>query len=229
MPGIFYVVAVPIGNLQDITLRALSILKEVDLVLSEDTRETSKLLKSYEIENKQLSYRDQNHPKIVESILNALKDGLNIALVSDAGTPLISDPGFKLIEELHKHNIKIRPIPGASSITAALSVGGVPTDKFSYLGFLPKTTSKRKELLTTFGDMDATLIILESPYRTKNLIEEIEQFLGNRVITIARELTKLHEEVITDYVYNVRSDIDKLTLKGEIIILVAKDGYELSK
>ena len=147
--SVLYVVATPIGNMKDITLRALEVLKSVDLVISEDTRETSKLFKQYGIDKPQISYRDQNHLKVLPVILETLSSKKSVALVSDSGTPLISDPGFKLVKAVREKNFKIEPIPGPSALIAALSASGLPTDKFAFLGFLPKGANQRKKLIKT--------------------------------------------------------------------------------
>lgn len=222
--GKLYVLSGPIGNLADITLRALDTLKSVDFIVSEDTRETSKLLNKYQIEKSQLSYRDQNHNKVVESIVALLKDGKDLALVSDSGTPTISDPGFKLVEQIRSQQIQIVPIPGPTAVISALSVSGLPTDKFTFLGFLPKNKSSRKKVLIAYGALDATLVLYESPFRIKKLLQEIKETLGNRVVCIARELTKIHEEVITGTVEELLAK--KIMEKGEFTVLVAKESYK---
>jgi 16S rRNA (cytidine1402-2'-O)-methyltransferase len=221
--GSLYVVATPIGNLSDITLRALEVLKSVNLILSEDTRETKKILDKFEISASQRSYRDQNHIHIINDIINLLEDGKNIALVSDSGTPVISDPGFKLVEDLSGKGFNILSVPGPSAVVAALSISGLPTDKFSFLGFLPKKPTHRAEILKTYGILESTLIIYESPYRVKKLLVEIKATLGNRRVCIVRELTKMYEEIVRgDVEYLINSNIKE---KGEFVVLVAKEGY----
>ncbi|OGC38982.1 16S rRNA (cytidine(1402)-2'-O)-methyltransferase, partial [candidate division WWE3 bacterium RBG_13_37_7] len=194
--GQLYIVATPIGNLNDTTFRAIEVLKNVDLILSEDTRETLKVLRHFNMEKPQLSYRDQNHNKILPEIISLLENGKNLALVSDSGTPLISDPGFKLVRELLSKGFKVESIPGPSALISALVVSGLPTDKFAFLGFLPKGLSQQKTILETYGKLDATLIVYESPYRIKKLLETLHAVLGNRQVCIANELTKLHEKLI---------------------------------
>jgi len=220
--GILYVVATPIGNLSDVTLRALEVLKSSDAILSEDTRETKKLLDKYNINAFQISYRDQNHKQVISKILELLEKGKNLVLVSDSGTPLISDPGFKLVGAVRAKNGKVVPIPGASSITAALSAAGLPTDKFIFLGFLPKKAAAEK-MLKLYGELDTTLVIFESPFRVRKLLGSIRLVLGNRYIGICRELTKIHEEVLTGSVSELLEK--KFNEKGEFVVLVAKDGY----
>ena len=180
--GTLYIIATPIGNLADITLRALEVLKNVSVILSEDTRETDKMLKRYEMNKKQISYRDQNHESIFPYILNELEKGNDIAIVTDSGTPLISDPGFKLVRELIGKNMNVVSIPGPSAVTASLVVSGLPTDKFSFLGFLPKSEGQIARILNDYGKLDSTLIIYESPFGVKKLLNIIKNTLGNRKI-----------------------------------------------
>ena len=221
--GSLFVVATPIGNLKDVTQRAVEVLKSVDMVLSEDTRETKKLLDAYKLTTNQISYRDQNHQKMLPKILSFLETGYNLALVSDSGTPLISDPGFKLVQEVASKGFEVISIPGPSAVIAALSISGLPTDKFTFLGFLPKGSAQRKRLISEYGGMDATLIIYESPYRLEKLVREIIDALGNRYIVICGELTKVHERCIRGFA----EDIVDMTgsQKGEFVVLVAKEGY----
>ncbi len=222
-PGTLFVVATPIGNLSDITLRALDVLKDVEYILSEDTRETSKILNKFDIQKQQISYRDENHSKVYGQILELLESGNNCALVSDSGTPLISDPGFKLVQELRNKNIKIVTIPGPNAAVAALSISGIPTDKFTFLGFLPKKASHIEKILNEFGAHDTTLVVYESPYRVKKLLIQINDVLGDRIVSLCRELTKVHEEVITDKVSNIIKN--GFTEKGEFVVLIAKKGF----
>lgn len=221
--GSLYIVATPIGNLKDITLRAVKILKSVDLVLSENTSETQKLLNEFKINTPQAAYREDNRAQKIDEIITWLKEGQNLALVSDSGTPLISDPGFKLVEEIRENNIKVIPVPGPSALLAGLSASGLPTDKFTFVGFLPRSKNKRMEILKKFGDLDATLIIYESPYRVLALLEQIKKSLGNRYVCVAKELTKIHEEFIYGYVDDLLKE--KIKTKGEFVVMVAKEGY----
>jgi 16S rRNA (cytidine1402-2'-O)-methyltransferase len=223
--GTLYIVSGPIGNLSDITYRAIKTLAEVDLVLSEDTRETEKLLKHYEISVPQISYRDQNHERIFSSILDLLNSGKSAALVSDSGTPLISDPGFKLVRELLNKGIKVTTVPGPSAVVAALSISGLPTDKFTFVGFLPKKENQRKEILRIYGSLETTLVIYESPFRVRKLLEEIEEVLGNRTVFIAKDLTKMYENVINAKIQDLLSDPSLIKEKGEFVVLIAKEGY----
>lgn len=225
--GILYIVATPIGNMSDITLRALEILRGVNLIISEDTRETDKILKKYEILRSQLSYRDQNHAFMLPKIIDILESGKNVALISDSGTPLISDPGYKLVRELIKKDFVVQSIPGPSAVISALVESGFPTDKFSFLGFLPKSKNDRVKLLKSYGDKEATLIIYESPFRIIKLLEEINESLGERYVCLANEMTKLHEKIIRGSVSDLLNIYSNSKLKGEFVVLVAKEGFEL--
>lgn len=225
--GILYIVATPIGNLSDITLRALEILRGVDLIISEDTRETDKILKKYMITKPQLSYRDQNHVFMLPKITEILKSGQDVALISDSGTPLISDPGYKLVRELIKKDFVVQSIPGPSAVISALVESGFPTDKFSFLGFLPKSKNDRSKLLKSYGDKETTLIIYESPFRIIKLLVEIKDSLGERFVCLANEMTKIHEKIIRGSVSYLLDAYSNSKLKGEFVVLVAKEGFEL--
>jgi 16S rRNA (cytidine1402-2'-O)-methyltransferase len=222
-PGTLYIVSGPVGNLEDITLRALQTLKDVDLILSEDTRETDKLLKHYKIDKPQISYRDQNHDRVFPKIWEILQEGRSLALISDSGTPLVSDPGFKLVRELRKRDVTVTAIPGPSAAVTALSISGLPTDRFIFLGFLPKSSGKRSDLLTTYGNLDSTLVIYESPHRVIKLLTEIQQNLGNRVVCVAKDLTKMYESVTTGRVEDMLQNTGVFKEKGEYVVLVSKE------
>ncbi len=221
--GRLYLVSGPIGNFNDITLRAIETLKTSDLILSEDTRETAKLLQHFNITAQQISYRDQNHDRVLESVLSLLENDKTLSLVSDSGTPTISDPGFKLVRELTEKGIKVIPIPGPTAAMAALSASGLPTDRFVFLGFLPKTEGRRVNLLKMYGELDNTLIIYESPYRIFKLLEEILETLGDRKVCLARELTKVHEEIVTAKTSVLLESIKTKSPKGEYVVLVSKE------
>jgi len=222
MKPILYIVATPIGNMQDITLRSLDTLKSVDYIISEDTRETLKLLNFFNISKPQFSYRDENHYKVIDKILNLLESGCSLALVSDRGTPLISDPGFKLIREVLKNGYKVESLPGPSSILTALTLSGLPSDKFIFLGFLPKTSQLRQKTLIKYGNLDATLILFEAPSRITPVLNDIKLCLGNRSVCVAKELSKLNEEV---YRFNLLDlDSQKIDLRGEFVVLISKEG-----
>jgi len=224
--GRLFIVATPIGNLSDITLRSLEVLKKVSYILSEDTRETDKLLKKYDIACSQLSYRDQNHKRIFPKITQILDTGTDVALVSDSGTPLISDPGFKLVSELIKKGYEVESIPGPSALISALVSSGLPTDKFSFVGFLPKSSGQIKKILQSYGNLDSTLIIYESPFRVAKLLNYIKEILGERQIVLANEITKMHEKFYRGLVSEVLSQIEGKKTKGEFVVLVAKEGFK---
>lgn len=211
--------------MDDISIRAINTLKNVDLILSEDTRETQKILLQHQIEKPQISYRDQNHNKVIEHIKFLLEQEKDIALVSDNGTPTISDPGFKLIRAIRQANISISAVPGPSAVTAALSISGLPTDNFSFLGFLPKKSSQIAKILLEFGSLPTTLVIYESPFRIRKLLEEIHKNLGNRVVCVAKDLTKKFEFVETAPVEHFLEKGNEPKEKGEYVILVAKEDF----
>lgn len=221
--GNLYVVATPIGNMADITFRAVEVMRQVALILSEDTRETGKILAKFELSGKpQISYRDQNHDRILPRILDTLSAGQDIALMSDSGTPLISDPGYKLVRDLITNGVNVVSIPGPSAVISSLVVSGLPTDKFTFLGFLPKGGGARKTLLQTYGNLEATLVIYESPFRVKKLLEEIQEALGDRKICLASELTKLHEKIFRGSVKDAILNTAAQAPKGEYVVLIGK-------
>mgnify|MGYP001577379890 CR=1 FL=1 len=223
--GILYIVATPIGNLQDITFRAIETLKKVDAIACEDTRKTGFLLKTFQIPNKMLlSYYEQNETTRIPEIINALKNGLNIALVSDAGTPTISDPGFKLVRECIKMGIKVESIPGPSSLISALVSSGLPTDKFFFVGYPPAKPGHRKKLFENIASMiqiiKATIILFEAPHKLIKTLEELKEVFGDIDIVIARELTKIHEEVRREKASQSIDHFKKVNPKGEFVILL---------
>jgi 16S rRNA (cytidine1402-2'-O)-methyltransferase len=220
MDGILYIVSTPIGNMEDITLRALRILKEVDLIAVEDTRRTGLLLKHFGIQAPLTSYFEGNELKKREFILSKLKEGKHIALVSDAGTPGISDPGFRLIQLAIESQIPIIPIPGPSAAITALSVSGLPTDAFFFEGFLPHKSKKRRDLLKQLEEVKETLIFYESPHRISETLQDILEILGDREIVLTRELTKAYEEIIRGKVSDIRDQIGEKKLKGEITLVI---------
>lgn len=190
-----YIVSTPIGNLEDITLRALRILKEVDLIAAEDTRHTQILLNKYEIKNRTTSYHSYSSNQKLESIISELKSGKNVALVSDAGTPGISDPAYTLIKRAIEEDIKIVPIPGASALLSALVMSGLPMNHFLYLGFLPLKKG-RQTLLKSLAEEQSTIVIYESPHRLLRTLTDLQTYLGDRQISVCREITKIYEEAI---------------------------------
>ena len=227
--GKLYIISTPIGNLGDITYRAIDTLKNVDYLLSEDTRETDKILKKYAIKKSQIPYTDQKHEKLYLKILNDLKNGKNIALLTDSGTPLVSDPGFKLVNQLTKEGINIISIPGSTAFVSAMTVSGLPLDKIVFIGFLPKTKSKRENILNEYGNLDATLILYESSHRIKGLLEEIYNILGDRIICVAKDLTKKFENVQTNSISCFIENGHLIKEKGEFVVLVAKKDFTLDE
>ena len=217
-----YVVATPIGNLDDITYRAVSVLKTADVVFSEDTRQTKKLFNRYQITTPLKSYRDQNHERALQEILDLLAQGKTLALVSDSGTPLISDPGYKLVKSTIEAGYLAIPIPGPSAVVAALSASGLPTDKFSFLGFLPKSQGKRSEILKEFGKLDSTLVIYESPFRVVKLLQEILDTLGDREVCLGCEITKMFEKFERGRASELINNLSTQKIRGEYTILVSK-------
>jgi 16S rRNA (cytidine1402-2'-O)-methyltransferase len=218
--GKLYIVSTPIGNREDITLRALRILKEVDFIAAEDTRHTSLLLRHFGIQTPLTSYFEGNELRKKEFILYKLKQGDQIALVSDAGTPGISDPGFRLIQTAIESQIPIVPIPGPSAVIAALSVSGLPTDAFLFKGFLPHKSKRKRDLLMQLEDVRETLIFYESPHRLSETLIDILDILGDREMVLTRELTKIYEEVFRGRVSDIQSQIGERKLKGEITLVV---------
>ena len=191
---VLYVVATPIGNLEDISLRALRVLREVKLIAAEDTRKTRRLLTAYDIKTPMTSYYEHNKLTKLDYILDQLKEA-DVALVSEAGMPGISDPGYELIVATGRHDIPVVPVPGPSAITTALAVSGLPTDRFIYIGFLPNKAGARRRILESVADEPGTIIALEAPHRLAAALDDILNTLGDRRIAVCRELTKLHEEV----------------------------------
>lgn len=226
-PGL-YVVATPIGNLRDVTLRALDTLASVDLIFAEDTRQTKRLLDAYGIDARLKPYHDHNGAQMRPVILSALEEGQAIALVSDAGTPLISDPGFKLIREVCEAGYKIIPLPGPSAAIAALSVAGLPTDVFTFAGFLPPKSGQRKEKLKGFAGHKTTLILYETgPRLGDTLTDIVEVFGADCDVVIARELTKLFEEVKRETASEAAARLEADgPPKGEIVLLISLTGEE---
>lgn len=218
MSGKIYLVATPIGNLEDITLRALRILKEVDLIAAEDTRNTLKLLNHFEISKPLISYHRHNEEIKVDNLIEKAKQGQNIAVVSDAGTPGISDPGEVIVKEAIKENIEVIPIPGACAAINALIASGLDTTQFAFFGFLPLNKKLRKEKLEEIKNEQKTIIIYEAPHKLTNTLQDLKQIVENRKIVLARELTKIHEEFIRENIEDIISKSD--SLKGEMIILI---------
>ena len=218
--GNLYLVATPIGNLEDITLRAIRILKEVDLIAAEDTRQTLKLLNHLEISKKLISYHRHNEDTKTDFLIEKLLDGQNIAIVTDAGTPAISDPGEEIVKEAIKNNINVVPIPGACALINALIASGLDTKEFSFYAFLPLNKKLRKNKFEEIKKDGKTEIIYEAPHKLKNTLNDILNNLGDRNIVLARELTKIHEEFIRGKVSEIINKYNEADPKGEFIILI---------
>ena len=226
MAGTLYVVGTPIGNLADLTYRAEATLKAVDLIAAEDTRTSRKLLGHYNISTPIVAYHDNNEINQAKKLFDKLNKGDSIAIISDAGTPGISDPGYRIVNLASKENIEVVTIPGPSAVTAALSVSGIPTDHFYFEGFLPpkKGRKTRFELLES---LPATVVIFESPQRVIRTLKDIHNYFGNRIISVCRELTKMYEETLLGTVMDAEIYFSKSKPKGEFVLLVAKKGYTL--
>jgi len=219
-----YLVPTPIGNLEDITLRALRILKEVSLILAEDTRTTGNLLKHYKIENRLQPYHIRNEHKILENIVQRLSGGEDMALVSDAGTPSVSDPGFLLVRECVKNGIPVETLPGATAFVPALVNSGFPSDRFFFEGFLPHKKG-RLSRLKKLAQIDQTIIIYESPHRLVKTLEQLSDFLGpERPVAVSRELTKIHEETIRGTLAEIYQYFKEKSVKGEIVLVIGRPG-----
>ena len=228
MSGSLYVIGTPIGNLADLSYRAEKILKLVDIIAAEDTRVSKKLLKHYKISTPLISYHEKNEKVQAKKIVNRLNLGKNIALISDAGTPCISDPGYRVVYLARQSKLEVLAIPGPSACIAALSVSGIPTDHYFFEGFFPvkKGRKTRFELLES---LPATIVIYESPLRVLRTLRDIGNYWGNRVVSICRELTKIYEENFVGLVTEAIQLFEKSKPKGEFVILVAKNGYEYKK
>jgi len=218
-----YVVATPIGNLEDITYRAVRILGEVDLIACEDTRQTHKLLEHYGIQKPTVSYHEHNEAERTADLIARLLGGATIALVSDAGMPLVSDPGYRLVRAAVENGIPVQPIPGPSATLTALAASGLPTDSFRFGGFLPHKPGQRAKLLEALAEEQATLIFYEAPHRILEALEAIETVLGPRPVVVARELTKIHEEFLRGTAAEIRAQLESRdAIKGEMTLLIGK-------
>ena len=216
--GTLYIVATPLGNLEDITLRAIRILKEVDLIAAEDTRHTLKLLNHLEISKPLISYHRHNEEERKENLIDKLKEGKNIAIVSDAGTPGICDPGEVIIKECIEEGINIVPIPGACAMINALIASGISTKEFTFIGFLPLNKKTRKQKLEEIKNSDKTIILYEAPHKLNTTLKELSNILTNdRQVVLAREITKIHEEYIRG---NIEEILNKDNLKGEMVLII---------
>ena len=227
MAGTLYVIGTPIGNLEDLTYRAEATLKAVDLIAAEDTRTSRKLLGHYNISTPLVAYHDNNEINQAKKLFDKLINGDSIAIISDAGTPGISDPGYRIVNLANKENIEVVTIPGPSAVTAALSVSGIPTDHFYFEGFLPpkKGRKTRFELLES---LSATVVIFESPQRVIRTLRDIHNYFGNRIMSVCRELTKMYEETFLGTVMDAEVYFSQSKPKGEFVLLVSKKGYILN-
>ena len=223
MSGKLFIVATPIGNLEDLTPRARQTLAEVDLIAAEDTRHTGRLLSHIGVKTRLLALHDHNEQQVVSKLISVLESGQSIALVSDAGTPLVSDPGYRLVQAAHAGGIAVSPIPGASAVTAALSAAGLPTDRFCFEGFLPAKKAARQNMLNTLSRETRTLVFYESVHRINDVLADLCDIFGvERTAFIGRELTKMHEECVQDSLGSLRDRIadGSIVAKGEFVIVV---------
>jgi len=222
MTGVLYIVATPIGNLEDISLRAIATLKAVDLIAAEDTRHSRQLLNHLGIDTRMLSCHEHNESSRSVEILQKLADGSDIALISDAGTPLISDPGYRLVSAAQQQGIRVTPVPGANSVIAALSAAGLPTENFHFAGFLSAKTLERARQLQAMADLPATLVIFESSHRIDRLLEQVAQIFPRNPCVVAKELTKLHEQFLRGSAAELlqRFAQDPKLKRGEFVVLI---------
>jgi 16S rRNA (cytidine1402-2'-O)-methyltransferase len=231
MIGILYLVATPIGNLEDITLRALRVLKEVDLIAAEDTRHTQHLLTHYGIKTPLTSYHEHNERRKAQFLVERLQSGNSVALVTDAGTPAISDPGYRLVTAAIAAEIPVTPIPGPSAVTAVLAASGLPTDRFGFEGFLPAAKSDRRDRLHALKDDTRSLVFYEAPHRLKECLRDICEILGDREVVLAREVTKIHEEFRRGLASEQLGKLANQEVRGEITLVVrgAADQPQVSE
>jgi 16S rRNA (cytidine1402-2'-O)-methyltransferase len=221
--GTLYIVATPIGNLEDITLRALRVLREVDWIACEDTRQTRKLLEHFGIAKPMMSYYEHNEAARAAELAERMMTGASVALVTDAGTPLVSDPGYRLVQAAIAASIRVVPVPGPSAAVGALSAAGLPTDAFRFCGFLPPKSSQRRKTLEQLKPETGTLIFYETPHRILEALEDVSAMMGSRPVVVARELTKLHEEFLRGTAAEVRAALaSRQSVKGEITLLIGK-------
>jgi 16S rRNA (cytidine1402-2'-O)-methyltransferase len=224
-----YLVATPIGNLEDITLRALRTLKECDLIAAEDTRRTGLLLKHFGISKPMLSYFQFNEAKRSEEIIERLRRGEKIALVTDAGSPGISDPGEKVVKATIAAGFRVESVPGPSALVAALTASGLPTDEFHFIGFLPHKSGQRRKKLASLATVEGTLVLYESPYRIEKLLGELKEVFPERSVVLARELTKKFEEFLRGHPGELLEQLQKRSIKGEFVVMIGgvKNGPEI--
>jgi 16S rRNA (cytidine1402-2'-O)-methyltransferase len=229
MPGTLYLVATPIGNLSDITHRALQVLRDVDLIACEDTRHTHKLLSHYGITTKTVSYHEHNEQQRAEQLVDQLKQGVSIAVVSDAGTPAVSDPGFRLVRAAIENEVAVVPVPGPSALISALVAAGLPTDEFFFAGFLPARTNARRARLSELQSVPGTLIFYEAPHRLAATLKDAFEILGERDAVVARELTKIHEEIRRGRLSELSEHYEREEARGEIVVLIDRNVISAAK
>ena len=220
MPGILYIVATPIGNLEDITLRAIRTLKEADVIAAEDTRHTQVLLKHFAINTPLTSFHEHNERAKTAQLVTRLERGESIALVSDAGTPAISDPGYRLVVAAIDAGIRVIPIAGPSALIAALSAAGLPTDGFDFRGFLPARKQERRSKLQELRDGRYTMVFYETPHRLQESLDDVREILGDRRMVLAREVTKLHEEFLRGRISEVIGEVSRREIRGEMTLVI---------
>src|SRR5579872_4421270 len=218
--GKLYLVGTPIGNLEDITLRAIRTLKEVDLIACEDTRRTQTLLNAYKISTRMISYHEHNEMTRAPELIIQMEEGSSIALVTDAGMPVVSDPGFRLVHLAVRHSIPVIPVPGASAFVAALAASGMPVDKFRFFGFLPSKKGERRKALDEIKDATRTLVFYEAPHRLLDMLKDAREILGEREIVVAREVTKVHEEFVRGTIGTAIEYWKRRAVKGELTVLI---------
>lgn len=228
MLGTLFLVATPIGNLQDMTFRAVEVLKSVDVIACEDTRHTRKLLNAFEITAKLISYHEHNEGDRADELGRMLTEGRSVAVVSDAGTPGISDPGFRIVQKAMDLGAKIVPVPGAVAFVIAVIASGLPTDSIYFGGFLPSKTGDRKKRLREVANVPATLVFYETPHRIPAALRDALDILGDRKATVARELTKLHEEFLRGRLSELERQLSKEPFRGEMVLIVDRQGEELT-
>ena len=222
MAGKIYLVATPIGNLSDISMRAIETLKNVDIIACEDTRNTIRLLNHFEIKGHLTSYHEYNKIDKAYELCEKVKEGKNIAFVSDAGMPAISDPGYELVDIAYKEGLEVTVVPGASAVVSALAISGISSRRFAFEGFLPADKNEKKEILTELSQESRTLILYEAPHRLLKTLKELFEYMGNRNIAIVREITKLHEEVLRGKLADIIADYEseKIAIRGEYVLVI---------
>ncbi len=226
MPGTLYLVATPIGNLADITHRAIDVLSNVDMIASEDTRHTRKLLQHYGISTKTISYHEHNEQERARQLVEMLREGKDLAVVSDAGTPSINDPGFRLVRAAIENGLAVVPVPGPSALISALIAAGLPTDEFFFGGFLPARSNARRSRLNELRSVPGTLIFYEAPHRLAGTLKDAYEILGEREAVVARELTKLHEEIKRGRLSELAEHYSTEDARGEIVLLIDRTVLE---